>query len=124
VIGKADSAGASPALWVTLILVAIIAINYFGVGLFGEFEFWLSSAKVLIMIGLIIFTLVIAAGGGPNGQATGFHYWNDPGAFAAYGPRTCLKFQVRLQVLTFVQRTLVADSSVSGASCQTLFSLT
>jgi yeast amino acid transporter len=52
--------------------------------MFGEFEFWLSSAKVLIMIGLIIFTLTLAAGGGPNGQATGFRYWNDPGAFAAY----------------------------------------
>ena len=70
---------------VAIILAAIIAINYFGVGLFGEFEFWLSSAKVLVMLGLIIFTIVLATGGaGSNSRPTGFSYWNDPGAFAAY----------------------------------------
>jgi amino acid transporter len=35
-----DGHGAQPALYVALFLAAIIAINYFGVGLFGEFEFW------------------------------------------------------------------------------------
>ena len=76
------------ALWVTILLGAIITINYFGVGLFGEFEFWLSSAKVLIMIGLIIFTLVLAAGGGPTGEVAGFKYWKHPyAAFAKYGAR-------------------------------------
>lgn len=34
------------------------------------------------MVGIIIFSLVIACGGGPKGGATGFKYWNDPGAFA------------------------------------------
>ncbi|KAL7814473.1 amino acid permease/ SLC12A domain-containing protein [Trichoderma gracile] len=34
------------------------------------------------MLGLIIFALVIACGGGPNGDAPGFRYWHDPGAFA------------------------------------------
>lgn len=67
-----------------LFLAAIIAINYFGVGVFGEFEFWLSSVKVLIILGLIIFTLVIATGAGGKDHPKGFHYWRDPGAFAAY----------------------------------------
>ncbi|CZT00364.1 related to aromatic amino acid transport protein aroP [Rhynchosporium agropyri] len=80
-----DGPGANGAIYVAVILAAIIAINYFGVGFFGEFEFWLSSAKVLVMLGLIIFTLVLATGGaGTNHRPTGFHYWNDPGAFAAY----------------------------------------
>lgn len=79
-----DGPGASGAIYVAVILAAIIAINYFGVGLFGEFEFWLSSAKVLVMLGLIIFTIVLAAGGGSKPHPTGFHYWNDPGSFAAY----------------------------------------
>ena len=95
-----DGPGAQPALYVALFLAAIIAINYFGVGVFGEFEFWyafpyalsfmpltnnrLSSVKVLIIFGLIIFTLVMATGGGPNHDATGFRYWHDPGAFNAY----------------------------------------
>ncbi|KAG0647966.1 Dicarboxylic amino acid permease [Hyphodiscus hymeniophilus] len=73
-----------PALYVALLLVAIIAINYFGVGVFGEFEFWLSSVKVLVILGLIIFTVVVAAGGGGKTHPKGFHYWNDPGAFAVY----------------------------------------
>ena len=83
---KRDYHGAAnhPALYVALFLAVIIAINYFGVGVFGEFEFWLSSVKVLIILGLIIFTLVIAAGGGPQGHPKGFYYWSDPGAFAAY----------------------------------------
>lgn len=48
---------------------------------FGELEFWLSSIKVLVIIGLIILTLVLALGGGPNGDRTGFRYWQNPGAF-------------------------------------------
>ena len=95
-----DGPGAAAALYVALFLAAIIAINYFGVGIFGEFEFWyllphpilllplmikrLSSVKVLIIFGLIIFTIVLAAGGGPTHDATGFRYWHEPGAFAAY----------------------------------------
>jgi amino acid transporter len=80
-----DGPGAQPALYVTLILVFIITINYFGVGLFGEFEFWMSSAKVLVMIGLIIFTLVLAIDGGPGHHpGPGVLYWKHPGAFAPY----------------------------------------
>jgi amino acid transporter len=112
--GLHGAPGANPALYVTIFLAVIIAINYFGVGFFGEFEFWFSSAKVLIMIGLIIFTLVCAAGGAGNHDAPGFRYWNNPGAFAAYGPRTYFKPQVFPPLLTPLQKTQVADSSVSG----------
>lgn len=76
--------GANPAIYVSIVLGVIIAINYFGVGIFGEFEFWLSSVKVLIMLGLIIFTLVLAVNGGPSRAAPGFDYLVDPGAFAPY----------------------------------------
>ncbi|RDL38531.1 Uncharacterized protein BP5553_02871 [Venustampulla echinocandica] len=76
--------GANPAIYVSILLAVIIAINYFGVGVFGEFEFWLSSVKVLIMLGLIIFTLVLAVNGGPSNAAPGFNYLVDPGAFAPY----------------------------------------
>ncbi|TVY85441.1 Dicarboxylic amino acid permease [Lachnellula suecica] len=79
-----DGPGANSAIYVCIFLAAIIAINYFGVGIFGEFEFWLSSTKVLIMLGLIIFTFVLAVGGGPSHETPGFRYWSDPGAFAPY----------------------------------------
>ncbi|CAG8952333.1 hypothetical protein HYFRA_00001078 [Hymenoscyphus fraxineus] len=79
-----DGPGSNPAIYVALFLVAIIAINYFGVGVFGEFEFWLSSSKVLIMLSLIIFTFIMAIAGGSNAKAPGFKYWKEPGAFAPY----------------------------------------
>lgn len=80
----------------------IIAINYFGVGVFGEFEFWFSSAKVLILLGLIIFTLCVAAGVGNVDHPTGFHYWSDPGAFAVYKDRMFddAPFQVLANITT------------------------
>ncbi|KAE9373203.1 dicarboxylic amino acid permease [Stipitochalara longipes BDJ] len=83
--GDPGNPGGNAALYVTIFLIAIVAINYWGVGFFGEFEFWLSSTKVLIMIGLILFTLISAAGGVGNHNATGFQFWHDPGAFATYG---------------------------------------
>ncbi|KAK5113031.1 hypothetical protein LTR85_011053 [Meristemomyces frigidus] len=74
----------NPGVWIAIFLVAIVTINYLGIKFFGEFEFVLSSIKVLVIVGLIILCIVLAAGGGPNHTATGFHYWNDPGAFAEY----------------------------------------
>ncbi|KAK4561380.1 amino acid transporter [Recurvomyces mirabilis] len=74
----------NPGVFIAVFLVAIIAINYLGISWFGEIEFWLSSIKVLVIIGLIILMVILAAGGGPNHQATGCRYWNDPGSFAQY----------------------------------------
>ncbi|CAL9734815.1 dicarboxylic amino acid permease [Monosporozyma servazzii] len=74
----------NPGVWITIFLVIIVAINTFGVKFFGEFEFWLSSFKVLVMLGLIILLFVIMLGGGPNHDRLGFRYWKDPGAFKEY----------------------------------------
>ncbi|KAF4943361.1 hypothetical protein FSARC_14937 [Fusarium sarcochroum] len=71
----------NPGVFIAIFLVAIICINYFGIRFFGEFEFWLSSFKVLTIIGIIIFSLVLALGGGPDHDRKGFRYWKDPGAF-------------------------------------------
>lgn len=61
----------NPGVWITVFLVAIVAINYLGIRFFGEFEFWLSSIKVLVIIGVMILSLVLALGGGPNHDRTG-----------------------------------------------------
>lgn len=74
----------NPGVFIAIFLVVIIVINFLGVKYFGEMEFWLSSVKVLVIIGLILVSLILACGGGPNHQATGFQYWNNPGAFAQY----------------------------------------
>ncbi|KAK1994816.1 amino acid permease [Colletotrichum falcatum] len=74
----------NPAVFITIALVLILLINSISVKAFGEFEFWLSSLKVVIMVGVILLLLILALGGGPTGDRPGFRYWSDPGAFAAY----------------------------------------
>lgn len=69
----------NPGVFIAIFLVAIVCINYFGIRFFGEFEFWLSSFKVLTIIGIIIFSPVLALGGGPDHDRKGFRYWKDPG---------------------------------------------
>uniref|UniRef100_L2FYU1 Dicarboxylic amino acid permease n=1 Tax=Colletotrichum fructicola (strain Nara gc5) TaxID=1213859 RepID=L2FYU1_COLFN len=74
----------NPGVFIAIFLVVIICINYFGIKFFGEFEFWLSSFKVIVIVAIILFSLILVCGGGPNGEATGFRYWKDPGAFKEY----------------------------------------
>ncbi|CAI0642798.1 unnamed protein product [Colletotrichum noveboracense] len=74
----------SPAIFITIALVLILVINSVSVKAFGEFEFWLSSLKVLIMVGVILLLFILAVGGGPSGDRPGFRYWSNPGAFAEY----------------------------------------
>ncbi|KAI4726027.1 dicarboxylic amino acid permease [Aureobasidium sp. EXF-10728] len=74
----------SPAVFIAVILVVIMIINFTSVKVFGEFEFWLSSLKVITILGLILLLLIVACGGGPEGKTLGFHYWKNPGSFAEY----------------------------------------
>jgi amino acid transporter len=74
----------NPGVFIAVFLVAIVTINYFGVKFFGEMEFWLSSVKVVVILGLILLSIILAAGGGPDHHATGFQFWNNPGAFHEY----------------------------------------
>lgn len=79
-----DTERINPGVWVTIFLVAIVVINYVGVRFFGEFEFWLSSFKVIVVIGLILLCFILMLGGGPDHDRKGFRYWKDPGAFNTY----------------------------------------
>ncbi|TDZ49590.1 Dicarboxylic amino acid permease [Colletotrichum trifolii] len=74
----------NPGVFIAIFLVVIICINYFGIKFFGEFEFWLSSFKVIVIVAIILFSLILACGGGPDRDAKGFRYWRDPGAFREY----------------------------------------
>jgi yeast amino acid transporter len=42
------------------------------------------SIKVITVVGLIITGVIITSGGGPNGQAIGFRFWNETGGFVQY----------------------------------------
>jgi amino acid transporter len=73
----------NPGVWIAVFLFVIICVNYFGIRFFGELEFWLSSIKVVVIVGLILLSFLLAVGAGP-GPATGFIYYKNPGAFAPY----------------------------------------
>ncbi|KAI0398953.1 AAT family amino acid transporter [Xylaria palmicola] len=68
------------AVWVTLLLAGIIALNCFPVGLYAESEFWFAGIKVILIVGLLILSVVLILGGGPDHHRLGFYYWVDPGA--------------------------------------------
>ncbi|KAI9809845.1 MAG: hypothetical protein M1825_000278 [Sarcosagium campestre] len=74
----------NPGVFIMVFLIVIVAFNYFGIRFFGELEFWLSTAKVVVICGVIILSLVLALGGGPDHDRKGFRYWKDPGAFNEY----------------------------------------
>lgn len=93
----------NPGVFIAIFLVAIVAINYFGIKFFGEFEFvsanlpslfplyhantcakYLSSIKVVVIIALILLCLILVCGGGPKHEVYGFKYWSNPGAFKPY----------------------------------------
>ena len=65
-------------------IVLYALLNVLAVKLYGEAEFWLSGGKVILIFMLFSFTFVTMVGGNPAGDAYGFRYWNNPGAFAEY----------------------------------------
>ena len=74
----------NPGVFIAVFWIAIVCINYFGIKFLGEFEFWLSSIKVVVIIGVILLSLILALGGGPDHDRKGFRYWRNPGAFNDY----------------------------------------
>lgn len=74
----------NPGVFITIFLLTIVVINYFGVRIFGEFEFYLSSFKVIVVVALIVLSAVLMFGGGPDHDVKGFRYYRNPGAFKEY----------------------------------------
>ncbi|OLN94342.1 General amino-acid permease GAP1 [Colletotrichum chlorophyti] len=69
------------AMFVTVFLIGIIAINLFGVKGYGEAEFLFSIIKVIAVIGFILLGIVLNCGGTPESGYIGGRYWQTPGAF-------------------------------------------
>lgn len=61
------------AVWISVFLILYVLLNCFSLFMFGEGEFYLSMGKVILAIGLIIFTIVVMAGGNPEHKVLGFH---------------------------------------------------
>jgi amino acid transporter len=104
----------NPGVFITIFLITIVCINWLGIRFFGELEFWLSSIKVVVIIGVIILSLVLALGGGPDHDRKGFRYWKNPGAFAEVSfdsSGVCVGSSDNNSTLTMER---LADSSDSG----------
>lgn len=52
----------NPGVWVTIFLIVIIAINFFGVRGYGEAEFVFSIIKILAVVGFILLGILINCG--------------------------------------------------------------
>ncbi|KAF4625775.1 hypothetical protein G7Y89_g12389 [Cudoniella acicularis] len=76
------------AAWVTIFLVVIIAINFFGVKGYGEAEFVFAIIKIVAIIGFILLGIILNCGGGPNGEYIGGRYWYPNSVEASYAGYT------------------------------------
>lgn len=72
------------AMWVGLMLIVVLLVNFLGTKAWGETEFWAASIKVITIVGLIIVGIVITAGGGPDRTTIGFRFWHETGGFVQY----------------------------------------
>ncbi|KAL4928839.1 amino acid permease/ SLC12A domain-containing protein [Aspergillus undulatus] len=76
----------SVAVWITVFMVAIIAVNIFGSIGYAEEEFLSSILKLGAIIVFMIIALILVCGGGPSGgqfdEYWGARLWYNPGAFA------------------------------------------
>lgn len=66
--------------WITIFWVLLTVTNLFPVRFYGELEFWISSLKILAVMGWLIYALCMVCGASPEGPI-GFRYWRNPGAW-------------------------------------------
>lgn len=76
--------GINSAIWITILLVLLVALNVLPVRFYGEAEFFFSGVKLATIIGLILLSFILFWGGGPDRNMLGFHYWKDPGAAKSF----------------------------------------
>ena len=91
---------------------AFLGFQMLGVESFGEAEFWLALIKLLGLTAYFLFSIVYVSGG-VNGDAVGFRYWNDPGAWAGNG------FRGVASVFVFCSTFYAGVESVAVAATET-----
>ncbi|KAK3312411.1 putative carnitine transport protein [Apodospora peruviana] len=100
---------------ITLVLYAVI--NLLAVKWYGEAEFWAALGKMVLIVGLIIFTFIVMLGGNPLHDRFGFRYWKDPGPFTElYYEGTLGRWLGFLQCLILASFTIAGPDYVSMAA--------
>ncbi|KAH8736310.1 amino acid permease/ SLC12A domain-containing protein [Ilyonectria robusta] len=74
----------SPAVWISVIYVVIVLLNFLPVRYYGEAEFWSAGMKIILILMLIFLSIVLFFGGGPNNDKLYFRYWKNPGPANTY----------------------------------------
>lgn len=59
------------AVWITIMMLVIVALNFSPVGVYAETEFWFAGIKVIMIVGLLLLAFILAVGGGPTGDRIG-----------------------------------------------------
>lgn len=94
---------------IAIVMFLYLVINVMAVKWYGETEFWAALGKMLLIIGLIIYTFITMLGGNPLGDRYGFRYWQDPGSFAE------LYYEGSLgRFLGFLQCLIMASFTIAG----------
>lgn len=102
---------------IAIVIILYGFINVLAVQWYGETEFWAALGKVLLIIGLIIYTFITMLGGNPLGDRFGFRYWRDPGAFTElYYDGALGRFLGFLQCLILASFTIAGPDYVSMAA--------
>ncbi|KAI8958250.1 amino acid permease/ SLC12A domain-containing protein [Daldinia sp. FL1419] len=102
---------------IAIVIVLYALINLLAVEWYGETEFWAALGKVLLIVGLIVFTFVVMLGGNPLHDRFGFRYWYEPGSFAEYYTTGSLgRFQGFMQCLIRAAFTIAGPDYVSMAA--------
>lgn len=72
-------------VWVLVFVVALTAVNLFGVRNYGTFEFWFAAIKVAAIIAFLVVGVCAIVGLIPGVPATGVSNLVDEGGFAPNG---------------------------------------
>ncbi|KAF4485721.1 carnitine transporter [Fusarium agapanthi] len=101
------------------VIILYALLNILAVKAYGEAEFWLSGGKVILILMLFSFTFVTMVGGNPQGDAYGFRYWNNPGAFSDANGNTPLgRFEGFLGALWSASFTVVGPEYISMVAAE------
>lgn len=74
----------SPGITLAVQVVLYFCINLFEVSVYGYIEFGLGLGKIILAVGLILYSFITMVGGNPQHDVYGFRYWKNPGPLAEY----------------------------------------
>lgn len=111
----------SAAIPLAVQMVAYFCINVFAVKLYGETEFWLAIGKVILAVGLMLFTFFTMVGANPLKDVYGFRHWKNPGPLNEfYSTGSLGRFQGFLSCVILANFLIAGPEYVSMVAGETI----